>query len=64
MFRVQTPELHDDEEQEDHDGKAGTEEVLPSRSEAHITQGNEVKRSTHPEAVGAAAGIWAAIRGE
>jgi hypothetical protein len=30
VHRVQTSELHDDEEQEDHDREAGAEEVLPA----------------------------------
>ena len=56
MYRVQTSQLHDDEEQEDHDGEAGTEEVLPSRSEAHSPPGVEVRRSTYPEAATRAEG--------
>src|SRR5438067_6399471 len=58
MYRVQTSELHDDEEQEDHDGEAGTEEVLPSRSEAHSPPGVEIRRSTYPEAAEARRRIW------
>src|SRR5204862_8079867 len=44
LHRVQTSELYDDEEQEDDDGEAGAEEVLPSRSEAHGSPGDEVRR--------------------
>src|SRR5436309_14816358 len=43
MYRVQTSELHHDEEQEDHDGEAGTEEVLPSRSETHSPPGEQIR---------------------
>jgi hypothetical protein len=39
---VQDAELHHDEEQEDHDGQAGTEEVLPVMQEAYDAQGNQV----------------------
>ena len=43
VHRVQTPELFDDEEQEDVDRKAGTEEVLPFRPQAHLAQGSQVE---------------------
>jgi hypothetical protein len=43
VHRVQTSELHDDEEQEDHDREAGAEEVLPARSEADRAPGNEMR---------------------
>jgi hypothetical protein len=42
VHRVQASELHDDEEQEDHDREAGAEEILPARSEADRSSGNQV----------------------
>jgi hypothetical protein len=40
---VQEPELHVYEEQEDHDGTPGNEEVLPALPEAPGAQGNQVE---------------------
>jgi hypothetical protein len=42
MYRVQTPQLQYDEEQEEDDGSAGNEQVLPFLPEAHGTQGEQV----------------------
>src|SRR5512134_99118 len=46
VFRVQDAELHHDEEQEDHDGQAGAEEILPGMQEAYGAQGNQVAGGT------------------
>jgi hypothetical protein len=35
MFRVQAPELFDDQKQEDADGETGTQEVLPVLPQAY-----------------------------
>jgi hypothetical protein len=43
VHRVQASELLDEQEQEDHDGEAGTEEVLPSRAQAHAASRNQVR---------------------
>jgi hypothetical protein len=40
---VQEPELFDNQEQEDHHGASGAEEVLPALPEAPTAQGNQVK---------------------
>jgi hypothetical protein len=40
---VQEPELFFHEEQEDHHGAVGAEEVLPALQEAPTAQGNQVK---------------------
>jgi hypothetical protein len=40
---VQKPELLFDEEQEDHYGTAGNEEVLPALPQAPAPQGNQVE---------------------
>ena len=40
--RVQEPELQQDEEQEDHDGAAGDEKVLPVLPQASTAPGDEV----------------------
>ena len=39
---LQEPELFDDQEQEDHDGSSGVQEVLQHVPEAHASQGNQV----------------------
>src|SRR5438128_331844 len=49
MHRVQTSELLDHQEQKDDHGKARTEEVLPSRSQAHLASGSEIGTRCHPE---------------
>jgi hypothetical protein len=43
MHGVQEPELHVYEEQEDHHGTPGNEEVLPALPEAPGAQGNQVE---------------------
>ena len=43
VHRVQEPELHEHEEQEDHHRAAGNEEVLPALPEAPGAQGNQVE---------------------
>jgi hypothetical protein len=40
---VQEPELFFDQEQENHDGAPGDEEVLPALPEAPAAQGNQVE---------------------
>jgi hypothetical protein len=40
---VQKPELFLDQEQENHDGASGDEEVLPALPEAPASQGNQVE---------------------
>jgi hypothetical protein len=40
--RLQAPELQHDEEQEEDDGAAGIQQVLPLLPEAHGAQGNKV----------------------
>ena len=42
VHRVQAQELHQHEEQEDHDGAAGAEEVLPVLPQAPRAQGDQV----------------------
>ena len=42
MRRLQEPQLHVDEEQEEEPGPAGIEEVLPRVPSPHATQGSEV----------------------
>jgi hypothetical protein len=43
MHRVQEPELFLDEEQENHHGALGAEEVLPALQAAPAAQGNQVE---------------------
>ena len=40
MHEVQEPQLHVDEEQENHDGAAGAQEVLQSLPRSYSAQGN------------------------
>ncbi len=44
VHRVQTQELQHDQEQEDHHGQAGVQEVLPSRRQTHAAPRSEVSR--------------------
>jgi hypothetical protein len=43
MHRMQEPELFGHQEQEDHHGAAGNEEILPVLPEAPAAQGNQVE---------------------
>jgi hypothetical protein len=46
VHRVQTAQLQHDEEQEEDDGTAGVQQVLPFLPEAYGAQGNEVAISS------------------
>jgi hypothetical protein len=43
MQRVQKPELHDHQEQEEASGPAGDAEILQHLPEAHGAQGSEIE---------------------
>jgi hypothetical protein len=42
MWRLQAPQLQHDEEQEEDDGAAGVQQVLPLLPQAHGSQRDEV----------------------
>src|SRR5258708_35895703 len=48
VHRVQTSQLHDDEEQENDDREPRAQEVLPARPKAHGPSRSEVRRSAAP----------------
>ena len=50
MPGVQRAELHDHEEQADHDRQAGPAEILPTLPQAHGAQGDEVGDGVRPVA--------------
>jgi hypothetical protein len=43
VYRVQEPELFVHQKQEDHDGTAGTKEILPLLPQASAAPGNQVE---------------------
>ncbi len=45
MFKLQTTQLFDNEEQEEADGSGGVQEVLSLVQQTHTAQGNQVKGS-------------------
>jgi len=45
---VQTPELYDDQEQANHPGQAGVQEILQILSNAYFAQGNKVVVNREP----------------
>jgi hypothetical protein len=48
---VQRSQLLYDQEQEDHHGPVGVQQVLPEVPQAHVAQGSEVAISYQPSAI-------------